>query len=204
MQGDADLRAEVETAVLAEIERAGPAAFSKSSIVKRFLDRGTSRSTLFKWVGEILASGKPGQHLARIVKEAAAERAQQTPAPMKEIVGEIEARLPVALRLEEASLIGGSLRVLEDLAEAVTNFKLLIRHAKTEHGGVRNARLLLSASDKLRSAVETAVRLHQAMRQVDQIDRLHRAIIRRIGELSPETAEAILRDIDRLAAEWGG
>ncbi|HTY93918.1 MAG TPA: hypothetical protein VMC02_08520, partial [Steroidobacteraceae bacterium] len=94
--------------------------------------------------------------------------------------------------------------VIEKLDYVIKNLDLLIAHAKTEDGKVRNARLLLSATDRMRAALGTATKLYQAMREVNQVDRLHEAIIRRIRELSPVTAEAILRDIDQIAAQWGG
>ena len=200
----ATLRAEFEAAVLAEVERTGPGGFRRDTVIKPFLERGAKQSTLYRWTAEILKSGKPGQHVARQVKAAAAARAARSADPSAEVAQEVAARLPVVARVEDIVTGGSTVKVIEKLDYVIKNLDLLIAHAKTEDGKVRNARLLLSATDRMRAALGTATKLYQAMREVNQVDRLHEAIIRRIRELSPVTAEAILRDIDQIAAQWGG
>jgi len=82
------LKAKVEAAVLAEMERAGPDAFRKVAVVNRFMGQGASRATLYRWVDAPLASGRVGQHLTRKVKEAAAKRARRSPEPAREVAAE--------------------------------------------------------------------------------------------------------------------
>jgi hypothetical protein len=50
------LRAELEAAVLVEIEHTGPQGFSKDPIVRRFLDRGASKPTIYRWIDATLAA----------------------------------------------------------------------------------------------------------------------------------------------------
>lgn len=87
--------------MLAEVERVGPEAFKAADIVKRFNGRGTSRTSLFKWVACIVGSGKPGGHLARVVRQAAAERAARSPEPAKDAAVEAVELLPRKVSLAE-------------------------------------------------------------------------------------------------------
>jgi hypothetical protein len=182
----------------------GPRGFTKDDVVRRFLGKGTSRSTLYTWVDKALASGKPGQALAQAVKAAADDRATRTPDPVAQVVGEVAGHMPVAVRPDQ--MIGmPTVNLIGKLGEIVANMDLLIAHSKDEKTGkVRNARLLLAASDRLRACLETAMKVYAAMRDVDQIDRLHAAILDEIAKESPHVAERILRRIDGIAAQWGG
>jgi hypothetical protein len=199
------LRAELETAMLQEAERLGPDGFDRAAVVGRFMDRGVGRSTVFRWAAAIVASGRLGQHVTRKVREAAETRAARTPEPAKEVAGEIATMLPVRVSVDEVVKGGGStLKVIDKLNSIVVDLDALVAHAKTPDGAVRNARLLLAASGELRKCLETAVKLYEAMREVDQVDRLHDAIIDEIEKLSPVTAEAIYRRLDQVAAQWGG
>lgn len=189
---------QVEEAVLAEVVRAG-ADFQRSAVVSRFMGRGAGKSTLFRWIQEIIDSGIPGQHVARLVKEAAAERAARSEDPSADVATAIGARLPIRVTPGE---IAGAVQIVATLREIVADFELLIQHAKTDDGRVRNARLLVTANAELRRCLEAAVKLQQAMREVDQVDKLHDAILEEIAKLAPETAEAIYRRIDQIAAQW--
>jgi hypothetical protein len=196
------LKAEVEAAVMAEVLRVGATGFAKDSVVRQFLDRGTSRSTLYAWVDKALASGRPGQVLARAVKDAVEERAARTPEPVAEVVTEIAAHLPVTVR--PGQVIGmPTINLVDKLGAVIANLEALIAHAKDEMTGkIRNAKLLLTASDRLRASLETAIRLYQAIRDIDQIDNLHRAILDEIGHESPELAERVLKRIVAVSSRW--
>jgi hypothetical protein len=199
----AALRGEVETAVLDAVERLGHEGFCKAAIVKPLLGRGTHQATLYRWVDAILASGMPSQHVMKVVKEAAAVRAVRSPDPVSEVVEDLKGRLPIIARLDD--LRGGStINVLERLARVTDDIELLVRHAKTEDGKVRNPRLLLVSLAELRKCLETSVKFYQAMRETAQADRLQDAILDEIAKTSPEVAEAIYRRIDQIAASWMG
>lgn len=201
---DVTLRAEVEAAVLAAVERVGPDGLSKSAIVKPFLDRGVVRSTLFRWVDAVLASGKPGQVITKQVKAAAAARAARTPDPVGEVVEEVRALMPVVPRIEHAIGEGTTINALGKLHGIITDLDKLIAYAKKEDGSVRNARLLGSAIEGMRRCLETAMRFHQAMREAAAVDQLHDTILNEIRRESPEVAERILRAMDAAAAAWTG
>jgi hypothetical protein len=200
---DSSLRREVEAAVAKSVKAIGIDRFRKEPIVHRFIGRGAAVSSLYRWIDASIASGKPGQAAVKAVKKAAKARASRTPDPVGEIVDEVRERLPVTVRLED---VAGTptVKIIEELGTVVADLKSLVRHAKCADGSVRNARLLLQASDRVRACMETALKVQAAMRDVAQVDRLHDAILEEIRRESPETAERILHRIDIIAAAWGG
>lgn len=203
MKGDAALRAEVEAAVLAEIERIGPDGFAKDGVVKRFVGRGTGRSTIYRWVDVILASGKPGQHIAKAVERAAAARAATTPDPAVAAAGEVIERLPAVVRLDEMVRTEGTVPAIERLQKCIQIAEKVISHAETPEGAVRNARLLLQASEHLRRTIDSCVRLQEAVMEVSQVERFHQAIFDMLREESPTFAEKVLIQLRQLNVQWG-
>lgn len=102
-QAAAMLRAEVEDAVIAEVGRIGPSGFSKDAIVRRFVDRGAGRTTLYRWVDACLASGEPGQRLARQVKVAAERRAKRPAKPAEDAAREMAEALPAVITVGDTA-----------------------------------------------------------------------------------------------------
>jgi hypothetical protein len=206
------LRADVEQAVLAAAEKLGAeAGIDTAGIVRHFSGRGAADSTLFRWCREIIKSGKPGQHVAKQVKRAADRRVARSAAypeaAAAEVRAELAATLPAVVRVDD--VLGGAaggkvVGVIDRLQRLMADLEMLIAHAKTEDGKVRNARLLGTSLEQMRRCLETGVRLHQAMRETDQVDRLQNAIIDAIAEESPELAARVYLKIDAIAANWGG
>lgn len=196
------LLAEVEAALVAEIERVGPADLDRGALVRRFAGRGASRSTLFVWVDRVLASGRPGQAITRTIKARAAERAARSPDPAGDAAQEAAALLPVRVTPDEAAG-GGGLRILDKLAAIVADAELVVRHAKKEDGTPRNAKLLLAAGDALRRATETILKVTEAMHQIDAVERFHSEIIDALRQESPDLAERVVRRLMQINARWG-
>jgi hypothetical protein len=96
----------------------------------------------------------------------------------------MKGRLPAVVRLEEVSGIP-TVMVIQELGIVVADLKALVAHAKAPDGKPRNARLLLTASDRIRACLETAMRIQQAMHDVAQVDRLHDAILEEVGREKP-------------------
>ena len=94
------LREEVETAALAELERAGPNGLRRAALVRRFSGRGAGRSTLFRWIDELINSGRAGEHLARRVKVAAANRAYRSPDSAADAARDAARALPAMVTVE--------------------------------------------------------------------------------------------------------
>jgi hypothetical protein len=193
------LREEVEAAVLAEVERIGPTGFHREVVVERFLDRA-GRSTLYRWIDAILASGSPGRHLARTVQAAAVKRAARTTEPAADAALELARRLPPVISVDDMAG-AGVVGVIEQLSRCIGIADQLIRHAQTTDGNVRNARLLLLASEHLRRSVETSVKLHEAVTAVMKVDRFHGSIIDILRDEKPELAERVALRMQQLCDE---
>ena len=203
VKGNAGLSEEVENAVLEAMDRLGPGAFSPNDIVVQFLGRGVSRSTLFRWANAVLASGKPGQHLAMRVKEAATERAARTPDPAADAAREAPVKLPAAVRVEDVTGFS-AIKIIEHLQECVRAARDVMQHARHEDGKVRNSRLLLAASERLRRSLETEVRLFGSLRSAQRVDQFHDEIIGAIAAEAPQTAERLLVRLGQISANLGG
>jgi hypothetical protein len=199
----AALRVELEAAVMAEVERVGPDAFRRRAVVAPFVTRGVPQTTAYRWVNEVLGSGRPGQHIARRVKASAAERAARASDPAADAAAEVAAKLPVRARVEDV-MGGASIPIVEKLRVAMTDVERVIAHAKTEDGKVRNARLLLQATENLRRCLETGLRIAEAMRDLDQVDRFHAAIVEEIEKIDPVLAERVVLRLGQISEQWGG
>jgi hypothetical protein len=200
---DSSLRREVEAAVAKAVKNMGIGGFRKDQVVEKFLGRGAAVSSLYRWIDATIASGKPGQAAVRAVKRAAKARAARTPDPVAEIVEEVRECLPAVVRLEEVSGTP-TVKIIEELATVVADLKALVKHAKGADGSVRNARLLLSASDRVRACIETALKIQAAMRGVDEVDRLQAAMIAEIAKCDRELAERVIRAMRAVSSTWAG
>jgi hypothetical protein len=196
------LRAEVEAALLAELERVGPAALSKAVLVRRFDGRGASRATLYRWLDDLLQSGKAGQHLAGKIKQAAQERAGSTVDPAADAARETAMKLPPVIGLDDVAPIGGTIAFIAKLHAAIAAAEQVMCHARTEDGRVRNGRMLLAAAESLRRSLDTAVHLQRAILELTEIERFHRAIFEEIARESPELAERVVTCLRHLSNQW--
>lgn len=197
------LQAEVEKYVLDAVVKAGTVNLEQAEFVKPFLDRGAGRSTVYRWVGAILTDGRAAQHLARAIKEAAEERAARGADPAASAAADVAKSLPAVVRPRDIAG-DGVIPIIEHLNRCVATAMQLMEFARTKEGEVRNAKLLLSASEHLRRNLETATKIADQMREVNQVDRFHVAIMEEIAKESPECAERIQRRLAVLSAEWGG
>jgi hypothetical protein len=208
-QPDQNLKEKLEAAVARAIAVSGADKFSKGALVERFLNKGVSRATLFRWIDASIASGRPGQAAVRAVKKAAAKRIEHPPRrhrarrSTEEMVEEMTEHLPAVVRLEEVSGTP-TVKIIEELGTVIADLKAIAAHAKMPDGKPRNAKLLMAASDRIRACLETAMKIHAAMRDVDQVDRLHAAMIAEIAKESPAVAERVVRAMRAVAAQWSG
>ena len=203
LNGDAvALRARVEAAVLAEVARVGVPAFNRATVVRPFLVEGGKQATLYRWIDQILASGSPEQHLARVVEMAAADRVAKEASPGAGVAAEVRSKLPATVKIEHIAT-AGVVPVIDRLNTCLAASEQLMAHARNDEGKVRNARLLLAASEHLRRCIDTAARITDTLMRADKIERYHSALIEEIAAESPSTAERILLRISRLTAAWG-
>jgi hypothetical protein len=196
------LFSEIEETVVADIIRVGPVKFTPADIVGRFAGRGPNRSTLFRWIRQIVDSGRPGQALVHKVKEAAAARAAHQSVLGTEMTADIAAKLPKRATLDD---VAGGVPIGLKLRMIVAQIEQVMALAKTPNGdGVLNPLLLLAASEAMRRCIETSLRLQKALASVDQVERFHALVLEQVRLESPECSERIFRRLNALASEWGG
>jgi hypothetical protein len=206
---DQNLKANLEAAVTSEIAASGGQKLSKGALVERFLGQGVSRATLFRWIDASIATGKPGQAAVRAVKKAAAKRIEHPPRrhrarrPTAEMVEDMAEHLPAVVRLED---VAGTptVKIIEELGLIVADLKAVVAYAKDPSGKVRNAKLLIVASDRVRAWLDTAVKIQQAMRGVDEVDRLQAAMIAEIAKCDRDLAERVVRAMRAVSSTWSG
>lgn len=200
---DLVLKREFEAAVLEEIARVGLSAFDKSAMVKLFAHRA-GRSTLYRMVDLLLKSGRAGQQLASKVKALAGARAHTSIDPAASAAFEAAASIPGVVSVMDLSVATGNpIDVMMKLRTCVDVADDLIRHARTDDGKVRNAKMLLGASEHLRRCMATAAQLQEAMLEVAHIERFHAAIFDVLREESPVLVERVLVRIKQLNRQWG-
>ena len=79
--------------------------------------------------------------------------------------------------------------------------------ARRDDGSVRMPKTLLAASEQLRRNLETAVKVHEAMRAISDVERFHYELIGVVAEVArkhPIAAELLLNGMRRVVARWQG
>jgi hypothetical protein len=218
MKEDTSLRAEIGAAVARAYEILGPGGLKKSDIVGQFKGRA-SRSTLYATVDKVIGREKPAQTLVRKVRERAYQQAaRRRHAAKKEGVSEADyaagqaarvlARVPVLTTVQDIAAPGISVtEFIGKLQACIRAAEQVMAFARKEDGTVKMSKTLLAASEHLRRSLETAVKLHEAIRTVSDIDRFHDELIAVVGEVAekhPAAAEFLLGKMREVAARWRG
>jgi hypothetical protein len=167
---DLPAKAEVEAAIVEAMARMGPDGLDKFSVAKPFMARGMSKSTVYRWIGDILASGRPGAAIEAKVVKAVRARAKRAPDPAKAVAEEIGEVMPTLATVAEVTGVGGVIEVIEKLQECFKAAEQVMKHARNDAGDPRNVRALLAGSEHLRRSLETAVKLREAMREDRDLD----------------------------------
>ena len=187
-------RDEVEAAITEALSHLGlDGQVDKLSIAREFMGRGLSKATVYRWIKDILASGRPGMAIEAKVIEATRARAQRTAEPARDAAEAIVTMIPPMATLGDMTGTTGTIAVIERIIAILADMDLLVKHAKTDDGKVRNSKLLLAASHEMRGTLETAMKLKAAMRQDRDLDALMANLVAEVARESPECAERILR-----------
>ena len=214
-KASAALHAEVRNAVMVEVEQLGADGINAAGIVARFVGRGVSERTLFRWIEQIIGSGQPGQHLAGQVKRAAAERSARVPEPAAaaaDVAAEARKLLPARVTVNDvaaacmpAEAARPKIRVIEMLAGVIADAQLVVAHAKVD-GKPRNPRLLLQAGESLRRAAETALKVTAAMNDIDKMEQFHEDLLNSVESVARkhghEIGEEMFLALRRVHERW--
>lgn len=199
------LKAESETAILAEVERAGPEAVNRDVVVKRFIARGVAQSTAYRWFADIMKSGRVGAHLASVTREAVDRRASLDPNPAESAAREAVEALPAVMMIGDDLAPGApeaGIQFIKRLQECLAHGDELLQHARTADGKIRNSRLVLSSAELVRRTLESAARIQDTVLQMSQVEQFHQAVFDALREESPEFAERVLVRLRQLNAAW--
>lgn len=167
------------------------------SLVSRYVAKGVTRRTVFRWIAAAKKSPATGEAL--VIEARRRRSARRALAKGDGPTEEIAALLPPVPTLADAEEMaaaepgapvergqpGQRMTVMERLEFCLGNAEQVIRFAKTTDGEVRNAKLLLAASEHLRRSLETAAKLHQAMMEYSKAERFQDAILEEIGRGVP-------------------
>jgi len=200
-RSDDALRAEVKGVVLAEVERRGAHGFQRVAIVRQFADRAP-RTTLFRWIGECIATGEPAKRAMAKIRETKAVKPAPEPIPNEDI----EAALPHAEAALEA-VTGApkgsaTIAIIDKLEGCLRAAEQVMTFARTKEGDVRNAKLLLAATEAQRRGLETALRISTELRELQATDQFHAAVIAEFKKLAPDVGARLALRLQELTTIW--
>jgi hypothetical protein len=186
------LRDQFQRAVLDFIERHSE-DFERSTLIQTYVDLGVTQSTAYRWLADVLATGRVAVDRAKPDVAHLAARAAAGPAP------DITPALPPLPRAEEVAT-AGSVPVVKILRDSIKVARDLIEQAHGSDGKVRNARMALAAAEYLRKCVETAAKLNESIGLVEEMNNFHRILMEEIGREPLPVQERIFARI-RVACD---
>lgn len=98
---------------------------------------------------------------------------------------------------------GGVGIVLAKLERAIDTVDQCITFAYGKNGELRNPRMALMAADGLRRCLETALKLHEAVDNVQAVQRFMDEVMAEVRGVSPEMANAVVERLQAVAGRWG-
>lgn len=184
----ATLRARVVSAIADYIRSGTEATDMRREVARQFPELPTT--TLYRWIAEAIKSGAPGKLLMQ-QQNAHADAHRDGAAA---VAGQAVPRGNVI-----------SIPMVELLNLSIDSIKAVLLHARGENPAApRNTKLTLNAATRLNHALETALKLHEALTQANRLDVLHDAIIEEIAKEDPAVAARIVARLRALTGQIGG
>jgi hypothetical protein len=140
------------------------------------------------------------------VAEAVADRARAS-SPAAEVAREVSALLPpqpvdALAAVATSRHFEGKLAFMDLLEKCLEDAEQIRAYARSPDGTIRNARLILAASQHLRQTIETAARVQETLCEIADVDQFHREVIRAIETESPACAERLVSRLRQLNNAW--
>ena len=98
-----------------------------------------------------------------------------------------------------ASGVGAVMARLERATETVEK---CITYSFGDNGKVRNPRMALASADALRKCLETALKLHETVDNVQAVQRFMAEIMAELRDVAPEVAAAVVERLRGVTARW--
>ncbi|MDU7524417.1 MAG: hypothetical protein E7K72_24125 [Roseomonas mucosa] len=195
------LKAEVEAAVSARMQEVGPTEFRPGDVARQFAGRAP-KATLFRWIQGAVSSGRPAAEYRQAVR-GAVTRAEQSGEPAAEVIAaQAVAVMPQPLR--PGDITGTGINVIERVKTIIDTYEEVARKCRNEDGTIKNIKGIMQAQSGMREALRLCLQIAEAMREFDQIDRMHTAMVEEIGKESPECAQRIFLRLNEMATQFGG
>ena len=100
---------------------------------------------------------------------------------------------------QPASGIGA---VMGKLERAIDTVEHCITYSYGENGRVRNPRMALASADTLRKCLETALKLHETVDNVQAVQRFMAEIMAELRDVAPDVAAAVVERLRVVTARW--
>ncbi len=154
------------------------------------------RRTFYRWLADarLTLSGKGQQAFLGRVAERQVEVQEQISA----VVGEIMPKVITADDLAPITRIGA----IGKLNEAIAHCDKVIAQCYAGDGKIRNAKVLLAASNNMVRAVESLNRIAESMYDATRIEAAIQAMTDEIGKIDLDTSHRILNRLSVLLDEW--
>ncbi len=212
---DNSLRLEVESAISKAYAECGADGVKTSVIVRPFLSCGVGRSTLYRWADRLAKAKKPGPAMIRAAQKAAAvrkHRAESSGGTPGMAAASVAAKLIAgAAVLPSVDVVAGPGLSARDVIRRVQlNIEAaeqVMAFARYPGGKVKVSRTLLAASEHLRRSLETALKVHTAMRAVADIEEFREELIAMVGDVAaayPPAGELLLSRMRGIGSRWRG
>lgn len=162
------------------------------------------KTTFYRWMRQVEESGIPAQRTMRSARAAVTRKKRRIGDDQisSEIASEVVSKLPAVP--SEKNLADISIHsLLTKLYDCVKNADDLLVHARGQDGSVRNAKLILNASEHMRRSAETISKIHTMVWDVHRTERLHQLIFDRLRQRDPELVQLILQDLKAVNLEFG-
>lgn len=187
------LRTAVYQAVDQAVRIEGP-GFSRSDVVGRFLDKGTSRATLFKWIKAAMAG-----HEER-ARQAKPKRGR----PRKEAPPVVQAVTVRDSDIEAPADQGTGVSYIVELQDSLRRLKVMLQMAEGEDGKVRNVRLALNSIDLIGKTLERAARISATVQDMEAQRKFLKSLADVIYRQPSAVRDAIVAEMRALGADGGG
>lgn len=211
---DPERRKKVKAKIFAVLERQGYKAtgFTWAEMMEKYPD--IPKPTFYRWVKTLHERGAPAQNAIRQARKRRSRSAERKARQQSEYrarrdkdknLEAVAENLPVIPDIQdpETARNYSITDLLDRLGGCVTRAELLEQHALGDDGKVRNAKLLLQASEHMRKTADTIAKLHAMLWDVQRTEMLHRAIFRHLSRRDPTLVRDILADLRAVNMEFG-
>ncbi len=205
MAASKELKEQAQKEISALLEKYGKDG-DFGTLYKKYSDE-VPKSTFYRWVRSISASGVPAQKALRKAKKRVVRKAKK-----KNIKTKPELSLVVSQEVVEvlpmvpdaSDIAGVSLTEMSrKLSWCMSELERIIEYSKSKDGSIRNAKMMMQAIEGIRRTIDSTTRLMEMLWDIRRTEQFHTAIFNRLKARDPEFVELILADLKQINADWG-